>query len=131
MGLTVHRPRTKRFVVDDSPPVEEWDSWYRCLVSEQDKLMAEFLVKDRDVDDDKVARLQTTITFLKREIEGMKVAAAAQEKEAEVEIGQREKQRQRVEERKRDEVRRKREEQQHEEEERDEERRRGKGRRRR
>jgi hypothetical protein len=123
----MHRPRTKRFVVDDSAPVEEWVSWYQRLVSQQDELTAELLVKDHPVDADKVAELQSTVTFLKREIKGMKGAAAQGKKEAEVEMRQRDKRRQREEERKRDEERRQREEEQ----QCDEERRRGKGRRRR
>jgi hypothetical protein len=131
LGLTIYRPRTKRFVVEDSTPVEEWVSWYQRLVSQQDELTAELLVKGRLVDADKVAELQSTVTFLKREIKGMKGAAAQGKKEAEVEIRQRDKRRQREEERERDEKRRQREEDQQREEEQQEERRRGKGRRRR
>ena len=102
----MHRPLTKRFVVDDSAPVEEWDSWYQRLVSQQDELTAELLVKDRPVDADKVAGLQTTVAFLKREIKGMKGAAAQGKKEAEVEMRQRDKRWQREEEQQRDEERR-------------------------
>jgi hypothetical protein len=125
----MHRPRTKRFVVDDS--AEEWVSRYQRLVSQQDELTAELLVEDRPVDADKVAGLQSTVAFLKRKIKGMKDAAAQDKKEAEVEIRQREKRRQREEERERDDKRRQREEDQQHEEEQEERRRGTNGRRRR
>jgi hypothetical protein len=89
----MHRPRTKRFVVDDS--AEEWDSWYERLDSLQGKLVAELLAKGRPVDADKVAELQSNVAYVKREIEGMKDAAARDKKEAEFEMRRRDRRYQR------------------------------------